>query len=76
MALSNVWKIFQEQNIFKEAARVFAIWSTSLPPSGQQPALPRHLQTSPQAAKQQSSSSCLPPGGKQLSAPDQLQVAL
>ena len=43
----------ESQHTCKEAPRFFATWSTSLPPSGQQPALPSHLQTTPPAAQQQ-----------------------
>ena len=66
---------FNISDILQKTLIFFGTQSTSLPPGGQQPALPSHLQSVPKPAQQLGPSSCLPHGCQQLTLPGHLQEA-
>ena len=66
---------FQHFRHLSKTLIFFGTQSTSLPPGGQQPALPSHLQSVPKPAQQLGPSSCLPHGCQQLTLPGHLQEA-
>ena len=66
---------FNISDILQKTLIFFGTQSTSLPPGGQQPALPSHLQSVPKPAQQLGPSSCLPHGCQQLTLPGHLKEA-
>ena len=73
--VENISRINKNHRTFEKSTNIFGTQLTSLPPGGQQPALPSHLQSVPKPAQQLGPSSCLPHGCQQLTLPGHLQEA-